>query len=107
MKKVNVPQIIVIENGDAVTTSYDWQVFFRQHFRTLVGIKKIGYFCFTDRPGSVFFQETLADEETEFSLVWDVCSVLNDLPDLPDATPPPGLSHEGKQYLYKAIREFV
>ncbi|XP_076461922.1 uncharacterized protein LOC143294352 [Babylonia areolata] len=108
VKKVNIPQVVATENGQTLVKTYNWQEFFSAHFRTLNGIKKIGHFRFSaENPGSVFHRETLADEETEFRFVGDPEEALLQLDDVPALIPPPGLSHERQNYLYRNIRPFV
>lgn len=108
VKKVNVPQIVGTERGDVVVRSYDWQGFFGRHFKTLIGMKKIGHFRFSaEQPGTVLYRETLADVEVAFPLVPNVQAVPNDLADTPAVIPPPGLSQDRRRYLFCSIREFV
>ncbi|XP_076454400.1 uncharacterized protein LOC143289285 [Babylonia areolata] len=110
--KHNRAQVVKGEAQDARTQVdvFDWQQFSGHHFRKLPGIKKIGHFRFSsDRPGCMMYRETLADQETVFPLVDEdkVATVLRELPNEPAIIPPPGLSLERQNYLYKNIRSFV
>ena len=76
--------------------------------KALQRVKKAGHLLFTtERPGSVLYRETLADEEVASQLVANVQAVLDELADVPAVTPPPALSHERLQYLFRSIRAFV
>ena len=55
----------------------------------------------------MLYRESLADVEVAFPLVPNVQAVLNDLADTPAVIPPPGLSQDRRQYLFRSIREFV
>ena len=109
VKEINIPQLVSNESGSEVhVPSYDWQEFFRPHFKALAGIKKHGHFRFTrEKKGKVEYRETLADAWQEFTLCKEVAAALESMNDMPPVIRHPGLSLERRRYLFNSIREYI
>jgi hypothetical protein len=117
----NQAQLVGTTDGRTIVPTLAWQKHFDQCARPLAGImshQHFRYFCElyvksecyvttgdsmpsrfdSKHPGTVFYKLRLADEEKSFQLFPKLDSIPRTRP---PAIPPPGLSYQRKQYLYR------
>ena len=107
---VNHAQLVGTQDGKLVVPTYDWASFFDEPFRqrALKGIKLMHHLTFThSKPGYMIVKDSVDSPERELQMAQDEKWTPSPT-DLPPIIPPPGLSHERRQYLlnFDKIGEF-
>ena len=106
---VNHAQLVDSQDGKVIVPTYDWARFFDEPFRqrALKGIKSMHHLTFThSKPGYVIVKDSVDSPEREIQMARDEKWTPSPT-DLPTIIPPPGLSHERRQYLIDKIREIL
>ncbi|ELT89668.1 hypothetical protein CAPTEDRAFT_217262 [Capitella teleta] len=101
----NQAQLVGTADGRTIVPVCQCQKHFEKVAKPLNGIKSQQHFRFDSKhPGTVFYRHRLSDRECSFQLFPN----LNKLPCCnPPVIPPPGLSYQRKEYLFKQIRQFI
>ena len=105
---VNHSQLVGTQDGKLIVPTYDWASFFDEPFRqrALKGIKSMHHLTLTHyKPGYMIVKDSVDSPEREIQMAQDEKWTPSPT-DLPTIIPPPGLSHERRQYLFDKIREF-
>ncbi|CAH3018234.1 unnamed protein product, partial [Porites evermanni] len=93
--------------GRILVPVYDWASFLGQYFRKLPNIKSYHHFRFSKEiPGKVYFKEFVTSPEQSFVFLKNNAS-LPPPTTLPRMVSSEGLTEEGKNYLYRKIRQFL
>ena len=108
-KGINRAQLVGNESGVDFVPVYDWQKYFNEIFRTIKNLKKFFHFRFsTVTPGQAFTRTRLLGvAEEEHTLIKPGAAAFIAANPLPRVIPPPGISPERAQYLFRNIRRFV
>ena len=100
---VNHAQLVGTQDGKVLVPTYDWATFFDQPFRqrALKGIKSMHHLTFTStKRGYVVVKDSVDGLEREIKLMQDDHWAPT-ADSLPPTIPPPGLSLERRQYLFR------
>ena len=101
----NLCQLVGLENGEVLVTTYDWSAFLGSYFKKLDGILKFQHFRFS-ADGSVHCKLACDGKEQSFFLLKkDTALPLSQA--MPPVIKPPGLTDARQWYLHEEIRPFV
>ena len=103
----NFAQLVSLEDGTTVVSTYDWTSVFAPELKKIPGIKKLHHFrCVSSESGVVYVKEHADTAERKLTLSKSATTWSPDPHTLPPIVPPKGLSAERQWYLFDTIREF-
>ena len=104
----NYAQLVIMEYGTALVTTFDWTLYFALHFKKMMAVKKYHHFRFCSGEPGVMYTKIHCDKEEEKHILLKKTahSWCPNPTEYPSLVPSKGRTAEWQWYLFDYIRQF-